>query len=691
MRKLIPRSQFHDYTKSTGNSVKDREHREYRVDKNIDTALLSRAEQAWDNLRSFRATRRRHINYVFGDQWAEKIKDEHGHTITERERMIRKDGQPPLQNNHLIKIERTLCGVYAKSGSMPVCFAREQDADAKSEMMTRALQTNWERNSEKEILTSSMSEMIIGGLPVLVEEWASEDGVEDSYTYVVNPDYFFYESKSGDPRMWDVSLVGEIRDYTFNELVAEFARSDYDISQLRAIYGHVLDSVDTRDQNSRLEYQSFNDPPANNLCRTYRVWTQETKVRYRCIDVTDVEPMYRIEKEDLPAIKAINAGRIETFRKMYLSQGMDEMRAKMLAEQEAPLIEYERINDLFWQLTILTPSGHVLDSYESPYEHRSHPYVFRPHQLVSGRIYPFIGVVIDQQRYINRLITLKDMYIRSMTKGLKLIPKTVLGGLSPDQFARQSVELNGFIFYEPDRNNSHAIPQVISQSASDLGVEEMIALQVGWMNDITNVSGALQGKAPSSGTAYSRYLLETNNATTSIASLLTKFSAFECDLARKKMKVIHQFYTAGRSIAGSKTNGYMEYATYDPVLVEDVDFDVSIKESAESPVSRMMINEVIQQMWASGAISAEQMLEFSYLPGSQQVLQSLRAARQKQEQAMAQQQQMQQGQAQAVNPQQAGIDAQAAQASVQEQMQQLARNANPQTVRQVQGILSANN
>ena len=668
--KLIAKSKFRDYTKPLENE------KPVKLPDNViyhpDAELLTRARQAWDNLRLFRMQRRRNIRYTFGDQWGDLVVTEKG-TMTERQRLSSMDGQPPLQNNHMSKIERALTGIYSKSSQMPVCFARQENSEAKSEMMTNALQTNWERNSERELLSAEMSEMIVGGLPVMIEEWSTENGVDDAYSYVVNPDYFFYESKANDPRMWDVSLVGEIRDYTFNELCAAFAQTEEDIRVLRAIYKDRIMGTDGTDQFLHNEHESFSEPPVRGYCRTYHVWTQEQKPRLRCIDLMDDDPLYTVELSDQKEIDETNEARTKTFTQLFISQGMDPKEARKRAADETPLITYERFTDLFWKMAVLTPQGIILKEEESPYEHKSHPYVFRPHQLVAGKICPFISVVIDQQRYVNRLITLKDMYLRSMTKGLKLIPKSVLGDLTPKEFARQAVELNGWVFYEPDNSNPNATPQVVSQAASDLGIEDMIQLQVAWMNDISSISASLQGKSPGTGVAASRYMMETENSTTAIASILQKFSCFERDLAMKKMKVIHQFYQQPRPVSNSGVSGYKEYSMYDPAAVEDIDFDISIKESAESPVSRMMINDVIQQMWQTGAINALQMLELSYLPGGQNVIQKLRAAVEQQQQQAATMQQ-QAGQAQSAQLPQIN-------------QQEAAPNGNKVTVNMVRNLL----
>ncbi len=615
MKKLIPKSRFY---KSKGHSDSVRQ----RIllsgtDKN-NIPLLARCEQAWDNLSEFRNTRLRNFRYVFGDQWGDYVSDGKGNRVRERDRISQRTGGIVLQNNHLIKIVNTLAGLYAKSSTLPVCFARQKNANAKSQMMTNALQTNWENNLMKDLLTSEMYEFICGGAAIVTEEWSCHDGIEDSYTYTVNPSYFFYESKANDPRHWDNDLIGEIRDYTLGELASILAESEYDYQQLEEIYNPWLNryAFNTTQQTEHYKEESFDTPPAPNLCRTYYVWTLENKPRYRCVDIMDTQnPLYRIETKDLPLIKRQNEERI----RMGLEQGIDR--------EDIPLIEYKYIIDQYWHFQMLAPDGRVLVEYDSPFEHKSHPYIYKLHYFVNGKTVPFISVVIDQQRYINRLITLNDLAIQSAVKGIKMIPKDcVPEGMSNKEFAEQFIEIGGFIFYEPSKITGNA-PQIITSKSTDIGTAELLQLQLSFINDITSVSETLQGKTPASGTAASRYAMEMQNSTTSIATLLTKFSTFENEIAKKKMKTIHQFYQSPRNISQEKSSGYNEYPEYDPKEVQDIDFKVSIKESAESPVARMMVNDLLKELWAAGQINAEQLLSFSYYPGSEEILQALRSAK----------------------------------------------------------------
>jgi len=51
---------------------------------------------------------------------------------------------------------------------------------------------------------------------------------------------------------------------------------------------------------------------------------------------------------------------------------------------------------------MLSPFGDILDEGEIPYEHKSHPYVFKAYPFIDGEIHSFVSDVIDQQRYTNR-------------------------------------------------------------------------------------------------------------------------------------------------------------------------------------------------------------------------------------------------------------------------------------------------
>lgn len=663
MKKLIKKSAF--IKKTTSNSLKNRELKDATT-KGKNLPLLELFEHLWWGMADIREKRLRNFRYVFGDQWGDTVKDENGRYVTERERIAKRTGGIVLQNNHLFKVVNSIVGVYAKSASLPVVFARQEGADAKSQMMTNALQTNYDNNEMKDILVHEMYEAVCGGLPVLVEEWGCHDGVEDSYTYEVNPQYFVFRSKGNDPRMWDVDIVGEIRDYTLGELASTIAESEYDYKQLEAIYAPFMDDgLDIISQTKKnTSYNTdFYCPPTHNLCRTYHIWTQEYKPRYRMYDPMDTEqPIYRIELEDLDFILQENAKR----KAEAIAMGWDETDVPLIMFTDKDGNMYEephQIIDQYWHFQMLSPNGYVLTEYDSPYEHKSHPYIFTAHHYINGDIFPFIGVIIDQQRYINRLISLHDLAVQNAAKGVKMIPTNVLGGMSPKQFAKQFVEIGGYVFYTPDPKMPSAVPSVVTTNATNIGTSELLKLEVDWINEISTVSGALQGASPGSGTAASLYAMQMQNSTTSISSLFQRYNSFEMQLARKKMKTIHQFYQEPRNISLQHSNGYANYGMYDPKAVEDIDFTVAIKQSAETPVARMLVNDLVKELWQTGVLSAKQMLKYGYFEGADQIIQDMDAAEEQAQHG---------GQVQGMSP---------------EATQQVTQQADPNVVSQVQGAL----
>jgi hypothetical protein len=571
----------------------------------------------------------RNLRYVRGDQWSDYVEDENGERVLERNRIAARTGGVALQNNHLIKIVNTLMGIYSRSATMPVCFARQENADAKSQMMTRALKTNWDNNEMKDLLEGEFFQMIVGGTSIVKEVWAEQDGVDDSYTYKVDLGHAFWEAEGTDPRHWDISMIGEFRDYTIGELAATFAESEYDYNQLLEIYKPYLSQLATI-HKTRNDYSegSWNYPMTTNLCRVYEIWTKEHKPGIRCKDIMNTEqPLYHIDPRDLPNIQAENERRIALGRE----QG--------IADDDIPLIEYKgkglgyKIYE-YWHYWALTPDGRILVDYDSPFEHGSHPYTIKMHLYANGRTTPFISCIIDQQRYINRLITLNDLLINSSIKSLKMIPKDLVPtGMSQREFARQAVELDGWVFYEPQNRMTNAEPKVITQNATNIGIHELLQVQLSSINDITNVHGALQGKAPNAGTSAQLYLMETQNATTSIATLLNKFSRFENNVARKKMKTIHQYYQEPRNISVEQSSGYVMFQTYDPKAVRDIDFDVKISEAAETPVSRMFTNKQLEEWAAAGWIDLHDVLTYGYYPNLEELKQRIAASKEMVEQA----------------------------------------------------------
>ena len=294
------------------------------------------------------------------------------------------------------------------------------------------------------------------------------------------------------------------------------------------------------------------------------------------------------------------------------------MEAGMEAE-DIPLINAEWFIDSYWYYYILSPFGDIIDEGESPYEHKSHPYVFKAYPFLDGEIHSFVADVIDQQRYTNRLIVMQDFIIRASAKGALLVPEDCLKGQDPQEFADSWARFNGVIVYTPSK--SGVIPQQVSANSTNIGLHEMLSLQLKFFEDISGVNAALQGKASFAGESGNHAELMAQNASVSLIDILQSFQEFTLDAAYKDIKNIQQFYDQKKTlnIVGGKA------VVYDPQKIRNIEVDISIEQSKATTVYRNSINNFLIDLFKAQAISLEQMLQVGKFDFGDELLQSIQS------------------------------------------------------------------
>ncbi len=605
-RKIIPLSEL-----TCSKEMDTVGYRKGRFGERENKTLLYRCATEWENLRQFREDRDRAKRYTYGDQWSDAILYK-GRVITEKN-YIQAQGNIPLVNNLIRRLVNNVTGVYTKSQTEPVCTARDRDEQKVGEMMTITLQCNWQVNKMPDVLAVLFEDFLIGGAVFARETFEFRNDTRDAWTDLCNANYMFYNSSMKDPRHWDLNLIGEIHDVTFNELCSKFASSPEEYSRLHELYStaanlFAMPTVEDRLKKHDTGRLDFYSPQDSSLCRVYEVWTKELKPRYRCHDLLEAS-LYKVDVEGLEQVKAENVAR--------LREGVEAG----IPEEEVPLIQFEFFLDSYWYYQFLTPEGVVLQEGETGFAHGAHPYSLRLYPFVNGEIHSFVNDVIDQQRYINRMITLNDFVIRTGAKGVTLVPEECIpDDMSPEEFAEQWTSVDGVIIYKA-KNNVPA-PQQFYSRATSIGTAEMIQLQMQLMEDVSGVHNALQGKQTYAGSSAALYSQQTANSTTSLSNLLMRFTGFAEDVAVKKVKLIQQFYDEKRivNIAGKNYVGVKEY---DPEKARDIQFDLSIKESASTPVHRMVANDMLMEFWKAGAITIEMLLENGDFPFADQLLQSI--------------------------------------------------------------------
>lgn len=584
--------------------------------------VLAMAQTYWSNMDDFRRERERNKRYTYGDQWDDTITVD-GCRMTEGE-YIQKQGNVPLKNNLIRRLVRNVIGVYRSQSKEPVCNARDRDEQKLGETMSTVLQYNMQLNRMNELYARTMEEYMVGAFVVHRKWYGWRNDKLDCWTDYVNPNRFFVDTNMRDFRGWDVTCCGEIHDISFGDLLGQFAQTPSDYERLANIYraaNNMRGFVSARASFGVSTHRKDIDFLLNtdeSLCRVIEVWRKETKPRYRCHDYNNGD-VFKIDVNDKKAlVDDVNQQRLE----QGLSLGM--------AKEDIPLVKAEWFVDSYWYYYYLTPFGDILAEGETPYAHKSHPYVFKAYPFIDGEIHSFVSDVIDQQRYANRLVTMYDWIMRASAKGVLLVPDECLGDQSPEDFADAWTRFNGVVLY-------HAKPGVpaptqVANNSTNIGISELLNLQLKFFEDISGVHGALQGRQGTTGTSGTLYAQQAQNATTSLLDLLDSFSQFVVDAAYKDVKNIQQFYDQKRTfnIAGRQAT----QIEYDPEKIRDTEFDLSIVESTATPVYRQIANDYLVQFWQSGQITLQQLLEVGDFTFADQLLQSIKS----------QQQQMQQGQ-----------------------------------------------
>lgn len=575
--------------------------------------VLAEAQTYWNNMYRFREDRERNKRYNYGDQWKDNIKVD-GKTMSEEE-YIKSQGNVPLKNNLIRRLVNTVLGVYRQQAKEPICTARDRDEQKLGETMSTILQCNMQLNRMQDVYARTMEEFLISGLIVHRKWFGWRNDKLDCWTDYVQPNNFFIDSNMRDFRGWDCSFIGEVHDISFETLCQKYAEGPEDCQRFREIYSW---SHDKRSYNTYM--QQFGYSLNKNLdffvcsdasrCRVIEVWRKESKPRYRCHDYNNGD-VYKIDVEDYKAmVEEVNADRIRRGSSMGMSM------------EEIPLIKAKWFMDDYWYYYFLTPFGDILKEGETPYEHKSHPYVFKAYPFIDGEIHSFVNDVIDQQRYTNRLITLYDWIMRASAKGVLLFPEECLPkGMDINDIADEWSRFNGVIAIKT--KNAVQLPQQIANNSTNIGITELLNLQLKFFEEISGVNGALQGKPGWSGMSASLYSQQTQNATTSLLDLLESFSQFVIDAAYKDVKNMQQYYDTKRvfNIAG-KSGAQIEY---DPKKIRDIEFDLSIIESTSTPAYRMMANDFLMEIWRSQQISLQQLLEHGDFPFADELLQSLKS------------------------------------------------------------------
>lgn len=614
--------------------------------------ILNQVVEYYSAMYDLRKRRMRSRKFYRGDQWSDYV-EVNGRMIREEE-YIRMQGKPALKQNMIRPPMRNVIGQYRSNPFKPVVFARNRQNQRAAEMMSVALEAALFMNEGRERDARVLEEFLMSGMAVYKTGFSFDHEREQPIPKfrAVNPNRFFVNTNLEDVCGADVNFVGEISDLTLPDVVAEYAKDGLTEDRIRGMYRQVNEYYATLPGFGARRMDTIDPlvPEDLSRCRVIEVWRLEAEWRLWVHDYMDAS--YEICGEGaLPEIEAENAA-----------------RGALGAENgvEVPPIEYERKYVKFWKCYHLTPYGETLWEGETPYEHKSHPYVFKLYPMLDGEIWGMVEDLIDQQKMVNRMVILQDFIISASAKGVLLVPEDCIPeDMTIEDFAEEWVKYNGVIRIK--LKPGQAAPQQVSANSLHIGITEMIQMQLKLMQDIAGVQGAIQGKSPSAGTAASLYAQETQNAALNVLDYLETFSAFLQRRDKKLLQVIKQFYTEKQYIAVAGSDCSEDARNYDPDEIRDVDFDNTIARGTDTPSYRVVVDDILWKMLEGRFISAEMFLEHCSYPFADKVLQGMKKMREE----------MSQGQMPEGMPQQ-----------LLQQMQQEAGQMSPEQEEQVKKLVN---
>lgn len=450
---------------------------------------LELALKAWRDGADLRRRRTRYKNYTYGRQWDDDTLDADGHRVSEGDAAAR-SGFRPHSNNLIRQLVKCVVGNFRSS------LAETDPADEVAKLPDEVVS----RNSLLELDCRMLEEFLISGCAV--QRVVTENRMAGCGVWIdnVSPDSFFV-NRFTDPRGLDIELVGMLHSMSLRELLLRFAPAGGRRAEaLVAAYASREASSSLCPLGDSVGRQFLTAEP--DRCRVIELWTLESRSVLRCVDETSGEFFMA---------PASALGRIRS-------------EAELRATAGEPALDYRPSTTLRWHCRYLTPLGDLLDEFDSPYAHGGHPFAVKFYPLIDGEVHSLVEDIIDQQRFVNRLITLIDHIMSVSAKGALLMPVDALvPGMSPKDVGRLWAQCDSVIPYRPTKGE---FKQMVSAGDS-AGAYRLLDLQMQLFQEISGVSGALQGRLTDSARASAAlYDSQVRHSTVAILDLMDSFHAF---------------------------------------------------------------------------------------------------------------------------------------------------------------------
>lgn len=454
------------------------------MEKRVDDLMM--AYRIFESGAELRCRRVRNKNFTYGRQWGEMVADPDGNRVTEGE-LASRSGKQPLTHNLVRQLVKSVVG-------------RWRYDNKKSRRVDDVAETIRRRNQLDELDSRALEEFLISGCAI--QRVVKEKRLDGEGVWVdnVSPARFFV-NRYDDPRGGDIELIGMLQDMSLKEVIMRWGKGEKGrMEEIERIYRRYWSDGDYGANGVPDEPDFFNAGAGR--CRVIEVWTLESRGVLYCHD-SNSGRMFMTEVGDTKRIAEINRKR---------------------SGESRGLIETRERQTLRWHCRYFAPSGEVLGEMDSPWGHSMHPFVVKMYPLTDGEVHSLVEDVIDQQRYINRLVTLVDHVMSFSAKGVLMFPVEALpAGFNWDDVRSQWARPDGIV---PYLGTFGSKPEQVVGNGSDAGASNLLALEMKMMEQVSGVTNALQGQLPQAITSAEALRSSIENATVSLLDLFESFESF---------------------------------------------------------------------------------------------------------------------------------------------------------------------
>ena len=599
--------------------------------------LFEQAYACWESMRSVRTEGERNNRFVYGNQWGDYTRywddDQQAWVSIKEEAALIKQGVIPITNNVIVSILNTFKGMFINNQTEPVAISLSKDKQTAGEIMSATLQSVYSFNKLWDLDRDKLTQYLIYGVLAGQCSYGFKDSRKNILFKDIRYDRLILDNTIEDPRGWDCKVIGNIIDLSIADVISLFSNNNPEKAEkIRQAYRGANQDTHTYydnkyDETNVLDFYRTTGV-FSNMERVICLWRRECKERILVHDRWEGS-QWRAELTAVPKINAENERRKQNFA----AEGvLDE-------DMKNGLVEFEYIFDDYWAYYFMTPSGFIIDEGETPYNDNVCPIVFKCDWGADGKIHPYVSTVIDQQKLINRNISVQDYINRVSSKGALFYDDDAL----PDHLTIEDIEKKiarpgATIAYSSKKG---AAPQQVTSNSANSGAFEMVKMELDLLEKISGAGTAVQGQAPKSGTSGTLYQQQTQNSAGLLSPKLDEYRQYREDRDRLLAKFISQFYDKPMFIP---THASSDLVMFDPSDIKDVDFAINIVESQSSPIFRAAANDMLLQFVQMGAITPKIALQLGSFTFGEKAIQLMDEDQKNQQEQMQQQGQMMQQQ-----------------------------------------------